>query len=119
MYANNIPEEAKNSLAEFEQIEALYEEFGPPDYSVEPKEKTPEKDKSNVNPYSSADFRMIKLIERLLVLLPSGRRTFFCYELQIFTRAQWENLSNRQTHHDAYEARQVAAVRRRIMKASR
>jgi len=119
MYANNIPEETKNSLVEFEQIKELYEEFGPPDYRLDAKDIKLKKNSNNVNPYSSVDFRMIKLIERLLVLLPSGRRTFFSYELQIFTRAQWQNLSNSQTNHDAYEARQVAAVRKRILKRSR
>lgn len=118
MYANNIPEEAKNSLAEFGHMEELYKEFGPPDYAASGDNSGIVDDDKMVNPYSSADFKMIKLIERLLVLLPSGRRTFFCYELQILTRTQWEKLSNGVTHHDAYKARQVTAVRKRIMKAS-
>ena len=115
MYANNIPEESKNSLFEFEQIEELYKEFGPPDYAIATGKSSADNGRQRTNPYSSSDFQMIKLIERLLVLLPSGRRTFFCYELQILTRSQWESLANSLTHHDAYEARQVAAVRKRIM----
>ncbi len=116
MYANNIPEEAKNSLVEFAHIEELYKEFGPPDYATSGERSDLANDDKMVNPYSSADFKMIKLIERLLVLLPSGRRAFFCYELQILTRTQWRKLSDGVTHHDAYKARQVAAVRKRIMK---
>lgn len=118
MYANNIPEAAKNSLAEFGHIEELYKEFGPPDYISSVEKTGAENGDTKVNPYSSADFRMIKLIERLLVLLPSGRRSFFCYELQILTRSQWQKLSNGFTHHDAYKARQVAGVRKRILKTS-
>jgi len=83
MYANNIPEEAKNSLVEFAQIEDIYREFGPPDYATFGEKAGAANEDHMLNPYSSADFKMIKLIERLLLLLPSGRRTFFCYELQI------------------------------------
>ena len=119
MYANNIPEESKNSLAGLDEIQSLYEKLGPPDYEDKTRTKNSKKksskSSSNQNPYSSAQYGMIKLIERLLITLPNGRRTFFPYELQILTRKEWEKLDKGDARHDEYEERQVAAVRKRLL----
>ena len=115
MYANNIPEDTKNSLANLAHIEELYKDYSPsPHQDLSKAEGRLLKDNKK-NPFSSKDFQMIKLVERLLVRLPSGRRTFFPYELQILTRSQYEELKTDRTNHDAYERRQVAAVRDRLL----
>ena len=114
MYVNNIPEDTKNSLANFSHIEELYKDYGPPSHYRSSKTKSSLFEPKKENPYSSNDFQMIKLVERLLVTLPSGRRTFFPYELQIFTRTQWKKIENKQTNHDAYEKRQINAVKERL-----
>lgn len=111
MYVNNIPEATKNSLADFDEIESLYNEFGPPPSYTQNEKKIKMDDK---NPFTSKNFKMIKIIERILVTLPSGRKTFFPYELQILTRHNWEKINKGKTHHDQYEARQIAEVKRRL-----
>jgi uncharacterized protein (TIGR04562 family) len=119
MYANNIPEEARNSLVGLEEIEQLYKAYGPPSYcsksgDSDKAESNQPTNNATENPFSSSEFGMIKMVQRLLVTLPSGRRTFFPYELQVLTRSKWENLSIGDAHHDAYEKRQVEAVKRRL-----
>lgn len=116
MYANNIPEEARNSLVGLDEIQKLYEAYGPPAYNTSDSIESVEVGKINEekNPFSSSDFGMIKMVQRLLVTLPSGRRTFFPYELQILTRSKLEHLSTGEAAHDAYEKRQVDAVKKRL-----
>jgi uncharacterized protein (TIGR04562 family) len=113
MYANVLPLESKNSLAEFAEIEALFAEFS------EPVEKAvfgrgirtwP----AEINQYSSKKFRMIKIIERILVTTGSGRKVFFPCEIQILTRQTQDSLSHKKTRHRSYEKRQVKGVRRRL-----
>ncbi len=66
------------------------------------------------NPFSSSKFKMIKLIERLLITLPDGRRTFFPYEVQIMDKATHHTARQGNSNHDAYEKRQMREVRRRV-----
>jgi uncharacterized protein (TIGR04562 family) len=66
------------------------------------------------NHYSSKKFKMIKIIERVLVTTGSGRKVFFPFELQILTRQTQDLLSHKKTRHSAYEKRQVKGVRRRL-----
>lgn len=76
MYANILPQESKNSLAEFHQIEALFSEFSGPvlESAVETRKR---KWLGSENRYSSKKFKMIKIIERLLVTTRTGRKVFF------------------------------------------
>ena len=73
MYANVLPLESKKSLAEFHQIEALFAEFSEPmDSAVE--ERGEQSWPTANNHYSSKKFKMIKIIERVLVTTSSGRK---------------------------------------------
>jgi uncharacterized protein (TIGR04562 family) len=113
MYANMLPQEAKNSLAEFHQIEALFAEFSEPTESAI-KARGEQVWPPAKNQYSSKKFKMIKIIERVLVTTGSGRKVFFPCEFQILTRKTQDSLSHKNTHHSAYEKRQVKGVRRRL-----
>ena len=113
MYANVLPQESKNSLAEFQQIEALFAEFSEPmESAVEERGEQPWPAANNH--YSSKKFKMIKIIERVLVTTGSGRKVFFPCEFQILTRQTQDSLSHKKTRHSAYEKRQVKGVRRRL-----
>jgi uncharacterized protein (TIGR04562 family) len=70
------------------------------------------------NHYSSKKFKMIKIIERVLVTTGSGRKVFFPCEFQILTRQTQVSLSHKKTHHSAYEKRQVKEVRRRLFRGT-
>jgi uncharacterized protein (TIGR04562 family) len=113
MYANVIPQESKNSLVEFHEIEALFAEFSDPIQKMVTgagKSHWPGSD----NRYSSKKFKMIKIIERILVTTKNGRKVFFPCEIQILTRQTHESLSKKKTNHSAYEKRQVKGVKRRL-----
>ncbi|MCP4876580.1 MAG: TIGR04552 family protein [Gammaproteobacteria bacterium] len=113
MYANVLPHESRNSLAEFHQIESLFAEFSDPVEEIDigsggvtwP---------PNENSYSSKKFKMIKIIERILVTTETGRKVFFPCEIQILTRSTQESLSKKKTQHSAYEKRQIKGVKRRL-----
>lgn len=66
------------------------------------------------NPFSSSQFKMIKLVERLLITLPDGRRTLFPFELQIMNKTTYLQTEARASNHNAYESRQLKQVRRRV-----
>ena len=117
MYANVLPQESKNSLAEFQQIEALFAEFSEPmDSAVEERGEQPWLAANNH--YSSKKFKMIKIIERVLVTTGSGRKVFFPCEFQILTRQTQDSPSLKKTRHSAYEKRQVKGVRRRLFRGT-
>jgi len=102
MYANVLPYESKNSLAEFHQIEALFSEFSGPI-----QENVTRMGKSiwpgNENHYSSNKFKMIKIIERILVTTSNGRKVFFPCEIQILTKRTFESFNKQETNHSACE----------------
>jgi uncharacterized protein (TIGR04562 family) len=117
MYANVLPQESKNSLAEFDQIEALFAEFSEPaDSAVKASGEQPWP--AAKNHYSSKKFKMIKIIERVLVTTGSERKVFFPCELQILTRQTQDSLNHKNTLHSAYEKRQVKGVRRRLFRGT-
>ncbi len=114
-YVNNVPELSKNSLADFEEIQALYESKGAPFI-----QRSNDADiakglsLSKENPFSSRSFHMIKFVDRLLVPLGENRRVFFPYEIQIFDKTAWDNAQRGPNRHDHYEKRQLASVQRRL-----
>ncbi len=116
MYANGNPQFMRNSLVDFAKIEELFNQYNPDVVlsdsfdSLQPDQLMRAPD----NPFSSSEFKMIKLVERLLITLPGGRRTFFPYELQIIDRAAYLQTIEGESHHDAYETRQIEVVRRRV-----
>jgi uncharacterized protein (TIGR04562 family) len=118
MYANVLPQQSKNSLAEFEQIEALFAEFSDP--ILESATKTSKRGgwPGSENNYSSKKFRMIKIVERMLVTTRAGRKVFFPCEIQILTRQTHELLKRDKMEHSAYERRQVKGVRRRLLRGT-
>jgi uncharacterized protein (TIGR04562 family) len=118
MYANVLPQQSKNSLAEFEQIEALFAEFSDPIF--ESATKTSKRDgwPGSENNYSGKNFRMIKIVERMLVSTRAGRKVFFPCEIQILTRQTHELLKRDKMEHSAYERRQVRGVRRRLLRGT-
>ena len=94
MYANLLPRESKNSMAEFHQIEELFSEFNNPiEYEIAGKSKRigPARE----NPFSSQEFKMIKIVERVLVTTGSGRNAFFPCEFQILTRQTYGAISKK------------------------
>jgi len=113
MYANLLPQKSKNSMAEFDQIEELFSEFSVPIQHTLMGESeriaTTEK-----NPYSSKEFEMIKIVERVLVTTGSGRKAFFPCEFQILTRQTLESLGKKQLNHTTYEKRQIEGVKKRL-----
>jgi len=117
MYANLLPQESKNSMAEFHQIEELFSEFSDPiEHNLvgESKRVSPVRD----NPFSSREFKMIKIVERVLVTTGSGRKTFFPCEFQILTRQTYETISKKKISHAAYEKRQIEGVKNRLFKGT-
>ncbi len=115
MYANILPQESKNSLAEFHQIEALFSEFsGPIQENVT---KTSKRTwPGSENRYSNKKYKMIKIVERILITTRNGRKAFFPCELQILTKQMHESLSKKKMNHSAYEKRQFRGVRRRLFR---
>jgi uncharacterized protein (TIGR04562 family) len=117
MYANLLPRESKNSIAEFHQIEALFSEFTEPVvHSIRGEGKSI--NSSRENPFSSKEFKMIKIVERVLVTTDSDRKVFFPCEFQILTRQAHESHSKKQMTHVAYEKRQVEGVKKRLFKGT-
>lgn len=117
MYANVLPQESKNSLAEFHQIKALFSEFGAP--VQEPVTRVSKRTWSgSENPFSNKNYKMIKIVERILVTTSNGRKAFFPCELQILTKQMHESLSKKMMNHSAYEKRQVSGVKRRLFQGT-
>ena len=117
MYANLLPQKSKNSMAEFHQIEALFSEYSVPvqhNLTGEIESITPPAE----NPFSSKYFKMIKIVERILVTTSSGRKVFFPCEFQILTRQTLESLARQQLNHTAYEKCQIEGVRKRLFKGT-
>jgi len=113
MYANVLPQESKNSLAEFHLIEALFSEFsGPIQETITSSSKGTWPGIDNC--YSSKKFKMIKIVERVLVTTHNGHKVFFPCEIQILTKKTHESLNQKKTNHSAYEKRQVKGVKRRL-----
>ncbi len=114
MYANVLPQKSKNSMAEFNQIEALFSEFSAPiPHTVMGESRRIEPD--IINPYSSKEFKMIKIVERVLVTTSNGRHVFFPCEFQILTKQTHESFSENRISHTAYEKRQIKGVRNRLL----
>jgi uncharacterized protein (TIGR04562 family) len=113
MYANVLPQKSKNSMAEFHQIEELFAEFSTPIQHTVMGESKGIRFGSK-NPYSSKEFKMIKIIERILVTTSSGRKVFSPCEFQILTKQTHESLSKKQIDHAAYEKRQIRGVKNRL-----
>jgi uncharacterized protein (TIGR04562 family) len=117
MYANLLPQKSKNSMAEFHQIEALFSEYSIPiEHPV--KGRTERMEPNNNNPFSSKEFKMIKIVERILVTTNSGRKTFFPCELQILTRQTLESQDKQRLSHATYEKRQLEGVRKRLFRGT-
>ena len=117
MYANVLPQESKNSIAEFHQIEALFAEFSDPIQHAIMGKSSSRKPARN-NPFSSKTFKMIKIVERILVTTQSGRNAFFPCEFQLLTKQTFESLSKNWVSHSDYEKRQVKGVRNRLFKGT-
>lgn len=100
-------------MAEFDQIEELFSEFSVPiQYTLmDESERIATTEK---NPYSSKEFEMIKIVERVLVTTGSGRNAFFPCEFQILTRQTLESLGKKQLNHATYEKRQIEGVKKRL-----
>jgi uncharacterized protein (TIGR04562 family) len=117
MYANLLPRESKNSMVEFHQIEELFSAFNDPiehNITGESRPVNPARE----NPFSSQEFKMIKIIERVFVTTGNGRKTFFPCEFQILTRQTYETISKKKISHAAYEKRQIEGVRNRLFKGT-
>ena len=113
MYANLLPQQSKNSMAEFDQIEELFSEFSVPiQHTLMGKSEPIEP--ANKNTYSSKEFKMIKIVERILITTSSGRNAFFPCEFQILTRHTLESLGKKQLNHTTYEQRQIEGVKKRL-----
>jgi len=115
MYANLLPQKSKNSMAEFHQIEALFAEYSVPVHQLQTGERKTQA-ATTENPFSSKEFKMIKIVERVLVTTISGRKVFFPCEIQILTRQTLEWLGKNQLNHSAYEKRQTEGVIKRLFK---
>ncbi len=113
MYANVLPQESKNSMAEFHEIEELFSEFSTPiQHTLMGKNNSV--GSSRNNPYSSKEFKMIKIVERILVTASSGRKVFTPCEFQILTKQTHESLGKNLLNHAAYEKRQIRGVKNRL-----
>ena len=112
MYANVLPQESKNLMADFDQIEELFSEFSAPlQHTLEGKSSDVEP--GSKNPYSSKDFKMIKIVERILVTI-NDRQAFFPCEFQILTKQTHESLRIKRVNHAEYGKRQIEGVRNRL-----
>jgi len=115
MFANQLPERSRNSLAELHEIQSLYGMEPPPfvvGETVAP--AVIESDNGQGNPFSDRAFRMFKFVERLIVRLGDGRRCIYPYEIQVLDCNAWEATHSGAATHDAYEARQLKRVRHRL-----
>ena len=113
MYANLVPHESKNSIAEFSQIEMLFSKFSVPvQHSL--KGQVVGIEQRNKNPYSSTDFKMIKIVERLLVRSKTGGNIFFPSEFQILTQQTYDSLGEELASHGSYEKNQIEGVKNRL-----
>jgi uncharacterized protein (TIGR04562 family) len=115
MFANQLPERSRNSLAELDEIHRLYGVSTPPFIVEQPAgalQAGP--DISRDNPFSDRAFRMLKFVERLIVRLPDGRRCIYPYEIQLLDCHAWEASISGDASHAAYEARQLKRVRQRL-----
>ena len=115
MYANNLPERTRTSLAE---LEGLLKKSGDASPDVMDQDAFPDEsvevESDLKNPFSHHEFQVLQFTERLMVSLSSGRRTVFPYEIQILDRKSWERSQQGDASHAAYEQRQIDRVRRRI-----
>ena len=102
-------------MAEFHQIEALFSEYSVPIQHSMMNEREDIRQISD-NPFSSTEFRMIKIVERVLVTTSSGRKVFFPCEFQILTGQTLETVARQQLNHAAYEKRQINGVRKRLFR---
>lgn len=116
MYANSNPGQARNSLVDAAKIVELLGPFNPDVKLVDLPTFTNMNQMTEApdNPFSASEFKMIKLVERLLITLPDGRRTFFPYELQILDETTHRKSRQGNSNHGAYEKRQMQEVRRRV-----
>jgi uncharacterized protein (TIGR04562 family) len=115
MFANQLPERSRNSLAELDEIHRLYGVSAPP-FILEQTAGAmlPSPELSGDNPFSDRAFRMFKFVERLIVKLPDGRRSIYPYEIQLLDCNAWESSLSGDATHSAYEARQLKRVRQRL-----
>ncbi|UTW14028.1 TIGR04552 family protein [Marinobacterium rhizophilum] len=115
MFANQLPERSRNSLAELDEIHRLYGVSAPPFIVEQPAgAMLPSPELSGDNPFSDRAFRMFKFVERLIVRLPDGRRSIYPYEIQLLDCHAWEATFSGDATHSAYEARQLKRVRQRL-----
>lgn len=113
MYANVLPQESRNLMADFHQIEELFSDFSAPVQTTE-QEKIRRAESNSRNTYTSKEFKMIKIVERLLVTTGNGRHVFFPCEFQILAKHTHEALRKKPSSHAAYEKRQIEGVRNRL-----
>lgn len=113
MYANLVPQKSKNSMAEFSQIETLFSKFSVPvQHSL--MGQAVGTGRRNKNPYSSKDFKMIKIVERILVRSKTGKNVFFPSEIQILTKQTHDSLGEKLVSHGSYEKNQIEGVKNRL-----
>ncbi|GGO82766.1 hypothetical protein GCM10011348_24870 [Marinobacterium nitratireducens] len=115
MFANQLPERSRNSLAELHEIQSLFGMEPPPFLLDTPSgEDMKVADSGALNPFSDRAFRMFKFVERLIVRPEDGRRCIYPYEIQVLDCNAWEATHSGDATHDAYEARQLKRVRHRL-----
>lgn len=121
MYVNALPGEAKNTLVDFETIRRMFSGHlaQPETQPQEPPAALPslvDAVNQEINRFSSRSFHMIKVVERLMVKTPSGRRVFYPYEIQILTADTDTASQAGDADHKAYEQRQLQAVGGRLFR---
>jgi len=113
MYANLLPQKSKNSMTEFHKIVDLFSKFSTPIRHTVVGEGDNIRGEG-INPYSNKEFKMIKIVERILVSTSNGRHVFFPCEFQIVTRQMQDALGKNRANHTAYEKRQINGVNKRL-----
>lgn len=104
---NNISRDGYLDAAKLEEM--LQEELQHTDLRVD----------SELNPYSSDDFRFLKFINRQFLRIHTGEGKrpltfFFPFEVQILDQATFEKNENGKASHKDYKQRQRASARKRI-----
>ncbi len=118
VFSNVVPERTRNSLIDLEAFHALYDRT--PDRGSALREAVaqlaPPKLDALLNPHSAEDYRSIQFTCRQLIKPRDGSADFFYpYEVQILERPTYERLTLGNASHDAYRARQLETVKRRVL----
>lgn len=112
-YVNNVPEQARNNLADLDAIRWMYDHAKSAHTSSTRQQRETTIPTPTTAP-STGSFRMIKFVERLLVRLSNGRRMFYPYEVQVYDRDTWTQTQEGESSHEDYERRQIRLVQRRL-----